>query len=271
MIRFIKSIPKKFEVLAPSVPVFGDDYFCRETLTKYENEISKVRDLLADNISVKVFENSILYRLTGRVEYLFDCETERHEVFENIIKLNSNETYVDLGAYRGDTIEEFLNLTDNSFSKILALEPDYKNYKKLNEFVESLDCSINSRIIIENKASWSEQKVLSFPKSGGRNSSLLLDNIDSVIFATDVDSLINSNNLSPTYIKMDVEGAEAETLLGLSKTLNKYKPKLAVSAYHKTGDLFSLPLLISKLNPNYKIYLRHHPYIPDWESNYYCI
>ncbi len=271
MLNFIKNIPSKFEVLAPSVPVFGNDYFSLETLEKYENEINTVKELLADEMSVKVLEDSINYRLTGKISYLFNCQTDRDEVFSNIINFDSNETYIDLGAYRGDTIEEFLNQTNNNFEKILALEPDEKNYNKLSQYVSSLSNGLKENIIIENKASWSEQKVLSFPKSGGRNSSLLLEDIESVIFATDIDSLVNEYALNPTYIKMDVEGAEAETLVGLKNTLVKFRPKLAVSAYHKTADLFTLPILINKLNPEYKIYLRHHPYIPDWETNIYCI
>ena len=76
---------------------------------------------------------------------------------------------------------------------------------------------------------------------------------------------------SATYIKMDVEGAEYETLLGCKRLIRECKPKLAVSAYHRAGDIFTLPLLIARLNPDYKIYLRHHKYLPSWESNLYCV
>ena len=70
---------------------------------------------------------------------------------------------------------------------------------------------------------------------------------------------------------MDVEGAEYETLSGMRNTIAKYKPKLAVSAYHRVGDIFTLPLYISQLNPDYKIYIRHHKYLPSWETNIYAV
>ena len=70
---------------------------------------------------------------------------------------------------------------------------------------------------------------------------------------------------------MDVEGAEREALLGAVKTLNVKKPKLAFSGYHRNEDLFALPILLNEIQPSYSIYLRHHPYLPAWETNFYAI
>lgn len=259
----IKGIAKKYEVLAPEVPVFGDDYFSIETIEKYSKEIEKTYSLLADDLSRKVFKNSLEYRISGKIDYLFSCETERDEVFENIIKLSDSEVYVDLGAYRGDTVEEFLLMTHGKYEHIYALEPDIKNYNKL---IENMGTLSNAEFI--NKASFSDKRVVRFEGGGGRNSNIA-DDGELFVHTTDVDSVLSGR--AATYIKMDVEGAEAETLEGLKNTLANCKPKLAVSAYHRTADLFTLPILISSLNPDYKIYLRHHPYIPDWETNIYCI
>ena len=88
----------------------------------------------------------------------------------------------------------------------------------------------------------------------------------------EVDSVDNlCFDFAPTVIKFDVEGAEKEALLGCEKTIKAYKPRLMVSAYHKSEDLFVLPLLIKELCPEYKIYLRHHPYVPCWETNCYAL
>lgn len=265
LLQKIKSIGEEYELRAPEVPVFGSDYFSIETLYTYEKEINEAYNLLEDEQSRKVFIDSLEYRVSGKISYLFDCQSERDEVFKNIIKLGTSETFVDLGAYRGDTVEEFLLSTHGLYEKIYALEPDKKNYEKLIENMGTLD---NAEFI--NKASWCDKRVISFSGGGGRNSNVLEgSDKDEVVHTTDVDSILNGEKA--TYVKMDVEGAESETLEGLSYTLKTYKPKLIVSAYHKTADLFTLPLKIKELNPEYKIYLRHHPYIPDWETNYYCI
>ena len=75
----------------------------------------------------------------------------------------------------------------------------------------------------------------------------------------------------PTLIKLDVEGCEREALEGARKSITQHKPKLILSAYHRTEDLLELPLLIREMNSGYKLYLRHHPYIPAWDTNFYCI
>ena len=71
------------------------------------------------------------------------------------------------------------------------------------------------------------------------------------------------------FIKYDVEGAEEEAILGSVNTIQNNDTELLVSLYHKSRDLFSLPLLVHKLLPDHKLYLRKHPYIPAWDINLY--
>ncbi len=267
MMHTIKEIAKRYEVLAPEVPVFGYDNFTLNHLMTYQEEIQQVYESLADEQSCKVFSSVLHYRLTGQLSYLFECETPREEVFTNLIRLGHSDTYVDLGAYRGDTIEEFLQLTNNQFQSIYALEPDNKNYQKLLEYLDGLPGNMKERIYTYPLASWSEQTILPFDGGGGRNSSVNTGKRE--VQTTEVDSILQG--VKATYIKMDVEGAETETLAGLKQTLAVFKPTLAVSAYHRTTDLFLLPLQILTLQPQYQLYLRHHPYIPAWETNYYCL
>ena len=74
-----------------------------------------------------------------------------------------------------------------------------------------------------------------------------------------------------TYLKMDVEGAEREAIAGAENTIRQYAPKLNIAAYHRSEDFFQLLLLIHALQPSYRLYLRHHPYVPAWDTNLYAI
>jgi hypothetical protein len=73
------------------------------------------------------------------------------------------------------------------------------------------------------------------------------------------------------YIKYDVEGSEREALLGSAQTIKAHAPRLLVSLYHRSEDMFVLPELVKSLNPDYSLYLRRFPYIPAWDLNLYAI
>ena len=71
-------------------------------------------------------------------------------------------------------------------------------------------------------------------------------------------------------IKMDIEGAELSALSGSRKIIKKFMPVLAICIYHKPEDYFEIPMLIKKLCPNYKIYIRQYE-LSDTETICYAI
>lgn len=258
----IRSIAKKHTVLVPSVPVFGEVLFDDDFINQNFDKISKVYDLLADEQSKKVYENVLKFYYTGDITLLDEITTDKNEAFDNILKLGKNEVYVDLGAYNGDTIDEFLHYSGGNYRKIIAFEPNSKNFSKLKAHCGDLE-----NIDMWELGAYSYNTVLEFNNKAGRNSAIAESGTKTRVAS--VDSILCG--MSATYIKADVEGADYETLLGMKSTLKNFKPKLNFSAYHRFEDIFRLALLIDQLNPEYKIYLRHHPYIPAWDTNLYCI
>lgn len=61
-----------------------------------------------------------------------------------------------------------------------------------------------------------------------------------------------------TFLKMDIEGAEWDTLLGCQRIIAEEHPKLAICVYHGYDDLWRIPALIDSIYPNYEFYLRHY-------------
>ena len=57
---------------------------------------------------------------------------------------------------------------------------------------------------------------------------------------------------------MDVEGAELDILKGAAITIAKYKPILALSAYHKLDDFWTLTRFIKSIRPDYEFAMRQY-------------
>jgi hypothetical protein len=74
-----------------------------------------------------------------------------------------------------------------------------------------------------------------------------------------IDNFVQKNKIAKIdFIKLDIEGAEYECLLGASNTIKKFKPKLAICLYHKDSDFWKLPILIKNLVSDYKVFVEHH-------------
>ena len=130
VIQRIIAISDRHELYAPDVPVIGGGLFTKEYAEEHRAELERVYSMLADEKSKQVFDGWLEYRITGRIQPLLRNQTDKAEGYE-ILSLGGNETYADLGAYNGDTITEFLEVTGGQFNKIFAMEPDGKNYAKM--------------------------------------------------------------------------------------------------------------------------------------------
>lgn len=270
----ILSIAAEYELYAPDVPVAADaenSLFTPEYVRAHEKEFAAVYDLLADEQSRQVFRDVLTFKCSGQVEFLERCTTDMEEAYRLIAPQNT-DVYVDLGAYNGDTMTEFLSYTGGKCRKVLALEPDERNFKKLCAQANALALTAGDTVFEPvNACAYAREDVLRFAKTTGRSGKLIgTDHAKMVeVRACAVDDLLCGSRAD--VIKLDVEGAEYEALLGCRKTIETYRPRLMVSAYHRNEDLFALPLLIRRMHPEYRVYLRHHRYIPAWETCFYLI
>ena len=244
----------------PDTPLLGGEILTPQTLRQRSDEIQRVSNSWADEQSRALFHSLLSAKLSGKPATLMEHTSPRAELL-SLLELGSSESYLDLGADRGDTIEEFLHLTHGSYAQITALEPDAHNYKKLQEVWGTVE-----RVTPLPYASWNDHETLEFTGKGGRNCSKKPDLPGKYTHLHPVTAIpVDALNAEVTYVKMDVEGAEAETLQGMANTILRCRPRLLVSAYHKPDDFITLPRLLLDLCPNYRLYLRRTPCIPAWE------
>ena len=263
MLAKIKSLSEKHTLFAPNVPIVNDGVFTREFIEEHDGEFERAYGLLADDFSRQSFIDVLNFKVSGKVEYLFRCEKQKSEIYSEYLQLGGDEIFMDLGAYDGDTVREFLQATGGEYEKIIAVEADEKNYRKLTDKTADV-----RDIVTHNLAVWDKKETLFFEKKKGRNSKL--SSAGKVeVQADSVDNILVGERI--TVLKMDIEGSEEKALDGAKNTIASHRPKLYVCAYHRNSDMYRLPLKINELCEDYRIYFCHHPYVPAWESNFYCI
>ena len=261
----IYRIAEECELYAPDVPVCGENLFCSEFFEENEGKIERVRELLCDEESKRAYDSVINFKLTGDVKLLKDTHCDFSEVYR-LLGAEKFEKIADLGAYNGDTLREIAPFAPN-LKGAIAFEPDRRNNKKLCDYAEGEERFAITPI---KAAAWSNKDVLLFDGSGNRNSTLISAGIEVnrppktvEVEAESLDNILGGERVD--YIKFDVEGAEKEAIAGAFETIEKHRPALMISLYHRSEDVFALPLMIHEKFPDYKFYMRRREYIPAWD------
>lgn len=173
---------------------------------------------------------------------------------DNTIASYSGEVFVDCGSFDGDTIREFIKRRNTSFKKIIAFEPDPLNFQALNLYISSLPNEMRSKIFPIQSAVGSRRQMMRFDATGTVGSSIGIGSLD--VPGAALDELVAE--YSPTYIKMDIEGAEPDAITGTRQIIQKDKPVLAICLYHRQEHLWQIPLRIKLLSDQYNFYLRRY-------------
>ena len=259
------------ELYAPDVPVCGGELFDASFFLENKDKFEAVRELFADEKSKEVYEDLISYKLSGDISYLRHADTEKEEALREILS-GGYTAYADLGAYNGDTVREALAFYP-TVKKITAFEPSAKTFAKLTAYTDTL-CGIQVHAL--PLCAWDRKETVILTDGAGRNTTIGGASVGKTkngakIRTSECDALDSQNDYSgeSLLIKYDVEGAEHEAISGSLRTVRANETEMIVSLYHKSRDLFSLPLLIHEILPEHKLYLRKHPYVPAWDINLY--
>ena len=292
VLETIRRVASACEMYIPDVPVCGTDLFNTEFYESHLREIDAARALFADEESRRVYDGIIEYKLTGRMDILRATESDPADAYRNILHAEGFLTAADLGAYNGDSIRDLRQYAPH-LRDVIAFEPDRRNFRKLTEYATALREAGDTLTVHPVQAgAWSHTATLTFHGSGNRNAgltdapaeatdSILPSTADNPYFGktaevpvTSLDTVCEGGfgcHAHLDYIKYDVEGAETEALLGSRAIIERDTPALLVSAYHRSADLFRLPLLVHELNPDYRLYLRRMAGVPAWDINLYAV
>ena len=220
----------------------------------HKTEYKNTYDLFHDDFSKWVFESVINYRMSHQTKWLEPIISNGFdEYFGDPVDLKQVEYYLDGGAYDGDSIKWFMERKGDNFFHVYAFEPNTANLSRLTRKYKDDD-----RVSIYPYALNDSEENLRFDTSfyNGASSGFVSDKGDVVIKGVAIDDLLKNNRID--LIKLDIEGSEAKALEGARRTITTQHPKLAICVYHRRSDFYEIPAMIKKMNPNYKLYLRHY-------------
>ena len=180
---------------------------------------------------------------------------------EDLVAPLSKEVFVDCGAFDGDSIRQFIDRRGSSFGSIIALEADPLNFRKLQHTIEALPSDIRDRITAKQLAVGSAEGTIRFRSTGTVLGGTAEDpGIEVVCPCSRLDDIVKG--YTPTYVKMDIEGAELDALAGAERIIKKGLAVWAVCIYHAQDHLWKVPNFIESLSGDYNLYLRR--YAEEW-------
>jgi FkbM family methyltransferase len=176
----------------------------------------------------------------------------------------ADDAVIDGGACTGDTAAVFSNAVgpggsvycfDPVADHLAILEHNVKQFPHHN--VKIMPYGLSDKNVLAQPIVLNQYA----PGFSSGNAPVPLRSIDYLVNTKEIDKI--------NFLKLDVEGAELESLRGARDSIQRFKPKLAISLYHKPGDLFEIILYIKDKFPFYSCYLDHYT-IHAEETVLYC-
>jgi len=229
------------------MPLLPVDY--AEDLTENRGRYEKVFSLLADDKSREHFEKIVNFRISYEYDFVKDLAFDEDMMYmEDFLQLSrKGEVFIDAGGYDGFTSEVFIKMFPE-YEAVHVLEPMEENMNKAADRLAPFQ-----RVYFHNAGLYSKKCTAEF--SASEKSSRITEGGGEKVQLDTLDNILQGGKAS--FIKMDIEGAEVEALKGSAETIKKYSPRMAICAYHKIDDFYTITEQVLSIKNDYKVYFRH--------------
>lgn len=232
-------------------------FFCLETPRQTLSHAARLRKafgLWADIASRQEFLSQIAWRLLGDFDLLSPPVAGDQYFPEDLLALVPHEVFVDCGAFDGDTIRAILRRRTD-FRCLVAIEPDPVNFGRLRKYLSELPDPLQDKVSPRKAGVGVTTGKVRFEVTGTDHSKV------SEQGGLEVECIALTDLLEehrPTFVKMDVEGAELPALLAARQAMRRSSAIWAVSVYHRPEDLWQIPLLMHSCLNGHRFFLRRH-------------
>jgi FkbM family methyltransferase len=209
----------------------------------------RMRRLLADETSLRLFDAILSYRRTGDIALCPAPSLDDEYTPADLPRYAEPLRLVDCGAFTGVAVHKFLK-AGYAIDSLAAFEPDPASFATLSGRQFPV-----ARSLCLPLGTWSSTTQLRFA-SDSSMASHLSETGDVVIQCVAIDDVLHGQEVN--LVKLDVEGAEIETLKGMERIIREQRPNLLVSAYHTPAHLYEIAELVDGWQLGYRFHLRVH-------------
>ncbi len=256
-------------------------------LENHNDEFEAVYKALEDEESRNIFVQSINFKLSGNKLPLLNYVDGEGFFDEKLIPLSKHYSYMDVGAYTGDTLLRFYAFCGGKYDKLYAVEPDTGNFNALQNLVKY---GRISNVQLFHVGGWNLKGELTFYTIANRNrkhfeNSNFFKKMQDIVanswemsqkdFGTETISVDTVDNLLQgakcDIIKINALGADYQVLMGCRETIKQYKPIIVGEFGTQSEYLVEQLNEMLRVNPNYKLYLRQKMIFGDCKTVYFAI
>ena len=223
----------------------------RGFLDEHVTDILRGLELWDDDRSREIYLELVELRLTSNLQLLRAPDREHQYFPGDLPPLREPVRLIDAGAYTGDTLS---SMRAFQLEAVAAFEPDARNFRDLRRWLDSEGSGLKDVVLFPCGVD-SETAMRSFHPGLGAASAIHAGGGD-MIQVVAMDDVLP--RFRPTFIKLDIEGAEIAALNGAAGLIRAHRPRVAACVYHLPSHLWEVPLLLKELVPAHKLHLRYH-------------
>ena len=218
-----------------------------------QDEIIQTFDLLEDCKSREIFKQFLLTHIYRKLLPISSEPIENQYFPLDIWDESVYDRSIICGAYNGDTSLAILK-RKSSVNSMICFEPDPENFNTMRGNISNFKRNIGELLLLP-LALYNKNIQLRFA-AGNTSNCTIAENGNLLVQCVTLDDCLPDT--VPTFISMDIEGAELFALQGMKEIIRKHHPQLAVCVYHSPEHIWTIPLLLHTLVPKYKFYLRNY-------------
>ena len=252
----LANVLKKYDVIdniwSLAMIVRPDISMSCDFIGNHIDELNTTYDMLSGDKSKQNMQDYLNVQLTRSGDYIVNNFDKNCTYFDNdVIVLDDNEMYLDVGAYDGTSIDQFILKTDNRYSKVLALEVMKNMCKSLkNKYNDSRIQIVNTGVSDHIGYDYFDFNDQSTCLSGSTHGERIEVNT--------IDSICDKYGVNPTIMKMCIGNTIIPILSGGEQIISEL-PKMIITAGIDPYALIEYIPAIEELSGSdkYDYYLRY--------------